>query len=78
MKTEVHFGASLSVALLQALLMDQQAEGDAEGAAVTRRMIARLMERERLREQAQRAGRWPFPVSEPKQEGADHEKERGQ
>jgi hypothetical protein len=73
MKTQIELGATLTVPLLQALLMDQQAEGDAEGAAKTRRMIDKLTERERLRHQALRAGRWPFTVTGPKP-GGDHDR----
>jgi hypothetical protein len=65
-------GERLTVPMLQALLMEQQADGDFEGAGHTRRLIDQVTERERLRHQALRAGRWPFTVTGPKP-GGDHE-----
>jgi hypothetical protein len=65
-------GERLTVPMLQALLMEQQADGDAEGAMATRRLIDQVTERERLRHQALRAGRWPFTVTGPKP-GGDHD-----
>ena len=62
MKHQIHFGESLTIPLLEALLIDQQRDGDAEGVARTRRMLDKLKERQRLRHQALRAGRWPFVV----------------
>jgi len=65
-------GERLTVPMLQALLMEQQADGDAEGVVQTRRLIDQVTERERLRHQALRAGRWPFTVTGPKP-GGDHD-----
>jgi hypothetical protein len=62
-------GERLTVPMLQALLMEQQADGDAEGVVQTRRLIDQVTERERLRHQALRAGRWPFTVTGPKPGG---------
>ena len=71
MRTGISVDESLTIALLQALLMDQQADGDAEGATRTRRVIARQIELQRRKEQAVLAGRWPFKQSKP-EEGDDH------
>lgn len=71
MKHQIALHESLTLPLLQALLIDQQRDGDAEGVARTRRMIERLQERQRLRHQALRAGRWPFVVSEPEKGQGD-------
>jgi hypothetical protein len=71
MKHTLAPGERMTVPVLQALLMTQQADGDAMGAAITRRQIERMAERERLRHQALRAGRWPFVVT--RDEGTDDE-----
>jgi hypothetical protein len=63
MKHQIASGERVTVPMLQALLMEQQADGDEEGAHWTRVEIARLADRERLRHQALRAGRWPFVVT---------------
>ena len=54
--------------MLELLLVDQQAAGDADGAAKTRATIARIKERRRLKAQAMREGRWPFMVAKPEED----------
>jgi hypothetical protein len=63
----------MTVPALQARLMEQQADGDAEGAKRTRALIEQVTERERRRSQALRAGRWPFTVTGPKPGGDSHD-----